>query len=175
MQSDAEIVRQVLLGDRQAYGRLVERYERLVRASVLRLTRDSHAAEDLAQEAFVFGLEQLPTLRDPARFAPWLLTISRRTAAKALARGRRRPASIGDAIALAACRDCDLSGPSQELVELLDRLPEHEQTVVALRYLNGHSVQEIAAITSRPVGTITKQLSRGCERLRNWLQVEAER
>lgn len=175
MQSDAEIVRQVRSGDSQAYGMLVDRYERLVRASAMRLTRDRHAAEDVAQETFVFGLQQLGSLRDPAKFAAWLLAIARRTGTRSMARQRRAPMSVGDANAFPGGHDATLSDQSQELMELVDRLPQHEQAVVALRYLNGHSVQEIADITGRPVGTITKQLSRGCKRLRNWLQAEARR
>ena len=48
-------------------------------------------------------------------------------------------------------------------------LPEHERTVTVLRYFNGHSVIEIADLTGRPVGTITKQLSRALKRLRDKL------
>jgi RNA polymerase sigma-70 factor (ECF subfamily) len=42
-----------------------------------------------------------------------------------------------------------------------------------MRYVDGRSVKEIADSTGRPVGTITKQLSRAIERLRHWL-VEVE-
>lgn len=174
MHSDAQIVRQVRAGNRQAYGILVARYERLVRATAMRLTGDRHAAEDVSQEAFILGLNQLAALRTPAKFGGWILTITRRTAAKAKTRHSRTPVAVGDLDSLPGGGDA-LSPRSQELMELLDRLPEHEQTVVALRYLNGHSVAEIADITSRPVGTITKQLSRACDRLRNWLDKEDTR
>ena len=45
-------------------------------------------------------------------------------------------------------------------------LPEHQRLVVALRYFDGHSVAEVAALAGRPVGTVTKQLSRALERLK---------
>ena len=175
MQSDAVIVRQVREGNRQAYGVLVERYERVVRATAMRLCGDRHAAEDVSQETFIFGLKQLGSLREPVKFGGWILTIAARTAAKSKTRQRRAPVSVGDPDLLPDRDGVALSRPSQELMELLDRLPEHEQTVMALRYLNGHSVGEVADITGRPVGTITKQLSRACERLRNWLQKEVTR
>jgi len=38
-----------------------------------------------------------------------------------------------------------------------------------MRYVYGRSVKEIADATGRPVGTVTKQLSRAIQRLRNWL------
>jgi RNA polymerase sigma-70 factor (ECF subfamily) len=170
MDSDVEIIRQVRQGNRQAYGALVERYERLVRATAMRLTRDRHAAEDVAQEAFVAGLRQLDSLRDPAKFAGWLLTITARVAAKA---GRRRvQVTAGDLDALASDRAEPLSEESHALMQLVERLPVHERVVVALRYLDGHDMQQIAGITGRPIGTVTKQLSRACHRLRTWLQSE---
>ena len=68
-----------------------------------------------------------------------------------------------------------LSEESEHLMELVGRLSETEQLVLSLRYLNGHSVQEIAAITDRRVGTVTKQLSRAYKRLRNSIQKESKR
>jgi RNA polymerase sigma-70 factor (ECF subfamily) len=46
------------------------------------------------------------------------------------------------------------------------RLPDHERDVVTLHHLDGHSVQAVADLTGRPLGTVTKQLSRAYERLR---------
>jgi DNA-directed RNA polymerase specialized sigma24 family protein len=45
--------------------------------------------------------------------------------------------------------------------------------VVALRHFDGHSVQQIADVTDRPVGTVTKQLSRAHQRLRQWLEEDS--
>ena len=52
------------------------------------------------------------------------------------------------------------------LLDRIRRLPAHERLVITLRYFEGHDVQHIAQITGRPVGTVTKQLSRALERLR---------
>ena len=50
------------------------------------------------------------------------------------------------------------------------KLPEHERRTVMLHYLDGHSVRDVAEITGLAVGTITKQLTRGRERLRRLLE-----
>ena len=60
----------------------------------------------------------------------------------------------------------------QWLLNRVRQLPKHERLIVSLRYFDGHGVQEIAQITGRPVGTVTKQLSRALERLRRDLQTE---
>jgi DNA-directed RNA polymerase specialized sigma24 family protein len=41
--------------------------------------------------------------------------------------------------------------------------------VMVLRYVDGHSVKEIADTTGRQTETIKKQLSRALARLRKWL------
>ena len=52
------------------------------------------------------------------------------------------------------------------LLRLVSRLPDRERVLVGLRYFDGHSMAEIAEIAGRPVGTVTKQLSRAIARLR---------
>jgi len=51
------------------------------------------------------------------------------------------------------------------LLAAVMRLPERERQVVTLRYFDGHSVQAVAEITGRPLGTVTRQLSRAYARL----------
>ncbi len=80
MQSDAELVRLALTGDRQAFGRLFERYERSVLAVGLTLLRDFHTAQDVSQTAFVRAYQNLGGLREGACFGPWVREIARREA-----------------------------------------------------------------------------------------------
>ena len=61
---------------------------------------------------------------------------------------------------------------NQQLLSLIARLPERERILIGLRYFDGHSMAQIAAITTRPIGTATKQLSRAIARLRSWWDKE---
>ena len=63
----------------------------------------------------------------------------------------------------------------QRLLDAVRRLPAHERLAVSLRYFEGRGVHEIAQITGRPVGTVTKQLTRAIERLRSDLRPEARK
>jgi RNA polymerase sigma-70 factor (ECF subfamily) len=83
--NDAELVAQTLAGDREAFGRLYDRYARLVRAVVLAVSRDWSAAEDMTQESFLRAYRKLASLREPDRVGPWLVGIARQ-----VARERRR-------------------------------------------------------------------------------------
>ena len=58
---------------------------------------------------------------------------------------------------------------ADDLLSAVARLPPHERLVVSMCYLDGCPVAEIALALGRPVGTVTKQLSRAIERLRKRL------
>ncbi|MHC4743318.1 MAG: RNA polymerase sigma factor [Planctomycetota bacterium] len=173
MQSDAEIAKTVLNGEKQAFAALVERYERPVRAVALNILGDYHRAADAAQDAFVKAYEKLPALRKPSAFGPWLMQITRRCALD-LARRTPKEASLEPELAAEIeSRDVCLDEGKQGLLAAVAKLPKGEQQVIMLRYLGANSVREVARIVGRSVGTITKQLSRAHKRLRKILK-EAE-
>ena len=74
-----------------------------------------------------------------------------------------------DGIDCAASDVFDWIEPFKAVAREITRLPEHERIVVVMRYVDGRSVKDIADATGRPVGTISKQLSRAIERLRGRL------
>jgi RNA polymerase sigma-70 factor (ECF subfamily) len=167
--TDAEIIGRVRRGETEAYGLLVERYERAVLGAIVSVVNDRHAAEDIAQEVFTRGYLKLPTLRDGLRFVSWLMKIARRQARRSL-HHRQRPRELP---LLQAAEPADtrtdgrcLHEEQQGLLRHVQRLPAQERLVISLRYFDGLSVQGIADMTGRPVGTITKRLSRAVERLR---------
>ena len=75
-------------------------YARVV-ASVLRITRDIDAAEEIVQEAFAQALDRWPANGMPGRPGAWLLTTARRRALDRL-RHARRVAARADALAYEA-------------------------------------------------------------------------
>ena len=168
MPSTAELVESAQTGDKTAFAELVRRYERVALITAHSVLGDFHWAQDAAQEAFVIAYQKLSGLRDAASFGPWLLRIVRRRAARQ--KHGQKPELTGiNCIELTSRQNPNWLEPYKEALEQLARLPDHEQIVTVMRYVDGHSVKEIADLTGRPVGTITKQLSRAIERLRNWI------
>ena len=68
------------LGDREAYGELVTRFQSSVYAMALSRVRNPLEAQELAQEVFVHAMRKLPQLRDARCFAGWLRRITARMA-----------------------------------------------------------------------------------------------
>ena len=169
-QSDAQLVQETLDGNRQAFAMLVARYERPLRAAAMNIVKSSHAADDIAQDAFVRAWEQLPNLRNPKVFGPWLMKIARRSAIDSLK--RQQYLKFSDSLDQMAAheRNGHLDEKNQYLLETIQKLPGTERQVIMLRYFGPHSVSEVAGIVGRSVGTVTKQLSRAHKHLKSRLQ-----
>lgn len=170
VRTDAELVQAVIDGERQAFAVLVKRYEKPVRAVAMDVLGDYHLAADVSQEAFVRAYEHLAGLRRPQAFGPWLLKITRRCA---LQLARKRPNEVQLETTMAGkSKDCDgqLDEDKQRLLSAVVRLPRSERQVVMLCYFSNNTVNNVAGILDRSVGTVTKQLSRARIRLRTMLE-----
>ena len=170
MTSDAELVQRVRSGDIEAFGPLFERYERTLLAVALARLQDFHAAEDVVQAAGLRAFQQLHTLRKPGHFGAWLIRITRSQAVDAVrARRARVPVGMGESDDETPANPHQLDWIDKDhLLQLVARLSDDQRALIGLRYFDGHSMADIAASTGRPVGTITKQLSRAVARLRSW-------
>ena len=84
-------INRVLAGDKQAFRPLVEAYSRLVFTSVVKIVRDSEAAQDIAQEAFLQAYRSLANFRSESAFSTWLVRIAINKALDYCRRQRRLP------------------------------------------------------------------------------------
>jgi RNA polymerase sigma-70 factor (ECF subfamily) len=156
--SDAELVEAAVAGQREAFGELYVRHARLVNAIVL-VRAPAGEARDLVHEVFAAALRQLPTLRDPSAFAPWIAAIARKLAAL-----QRRSART-----ILPMEDQPVEAPPPEAFAVLDalrRLPEAYRETVALRLVAGMTGPEIAARTGMTPGSVRVNLCRGLKILR---------
>ena len=170
MQTDEKLIDAVRAGDHSAFAELVRRYERAAAATAWRILWDHHAVQDVTQNTFVEVFRQLGKLRNPARFGAWVMQIARREALRIARRTcRTEPLEANDETGEFVEANL-LQDHLAELLAAIGGLPEQERIVVGMRYLDGHSVTEIARLTGRPVGTVTKQLSRAVERLKSILK-----
>jgi len=161
----------VLSGRRDVYRTLVVRHERAVRAVCFSVLRDHHAAEDVAQEAFLAAYERLGRLRRPEAFCAWVCRIARREAVRVARRRRKRPVSL-DEQPLAAAK-ADPPDGDHELMRAIMALPARQRTLVLMTYFERHTAAEVAEIQACPVGTVTKLLSRARGRLRRELEEQS--
>jgi RNA polymerase sigma factor (sigma-70 family) len=93
--SDADLVRGSMAGDRTAFAQIYDRYADRLHDYCVRMLRDRDGAADCVQEAFCVAATRLPQLRDPEKLRPWLYAIARNEALARL-RERRRETPFGE-------------------------------------------------------------------------------
>ena len=168
--NDAQLVKRVLAGERDAYGPLVRRYLPAVHA-VGRARSGSFAdAEDIAQEAFLGAYNALDTLHDPEKFGPWLLRIARNKANDWLAkrtRERRLNARIEETTEPFedAARELEARDMGAMLRRRVNELDEDSREVLYMHYFAGVKTREMAQLLEISHAAARKRLQRAREAL----------
>jgi RNA polymerase sigma-70 factor (ECF subfamily) len=182
LENEAELVRRAQGGDDAAFEQLVTEYQTYAYNLALRVVGNEQEAEDMAQEAFVRTWLALPGFRSQARFGTWLYRIITNLCYNRLPGLRRECSAIGesDILDFADHRSVEIfeglenRERRQWLHRQIDQLPEAYRLLVTLRYQQGLPYEEIAAVTSLPLGTVKTGLFRAKERLRSALQAYEE-
>ena len=176
---DDEILQWAREGRRDdAIARLLPAYRERVFALCLSIVGNRAAAEDIAQEVFVKIWRALPAFDGRSALSTWIYTITRNAALSAL-RSRRPGGSLTEPAMLAAveARSAETSGAAdygaieadtdaRRIEGWVARLPEKQRQVIRLFYLRECSIEEVAAMSGMPAGTVKTLLHRGRERLR---------
>ena len=179
---DAELIGRSQTGDVESFNRLVERYQQRLYAVCYRMLGDHDEAADALQESLLAAYCNIRRYHGGS-FIAWLLRIATNKSLDHL-RGRTRRSSVsldrGAAVDAAPFHISDPSeSPDQRLLRLelarslerkLQQLPADQRMVIILSDIQGHSHEEIIAITGWPAGTVKSRLSRGRARLRDALR-----
>jgi RNA polymerase sigma factor (sigma-70 family) len=167
------------VGDVNAYGMIVRRFQDMAAGYAYSLLHDFQLAEDAAQEAFVEAYRTLSQLREPAAFRGWLRRIVFKQCDR-LTRGKEISAvAIESARGIAGReRDPSTAAEDREMNEAVRRaieaLPESEREITALFYIGEHSQEEIARFLEVPVSTVKNRLHTAREHLRDWIVERVE-
>ena len=141
-------------------------------ACIYALTGDLAEAQDATQEAYVRAWERWRTVRSYADPEAWVRSVAWRVAASRWRKARNRLAAHGRYGPAEP-----VPGPNEDAVAVtraLRRLPEPQRVAVVLHHLVGLTVDQVAAETGVPVGTVKARLSRGRTALSALLQASVE-
>jgi RNA polymerase sigma-70 factor (ECF subfamily) len=176
VKEDVQVVERVLSGDKEAFSSLVKRYHARVSALAYSQVNNLADAEDIAQEAFVRAYRSLPSLKDPGKFASWVARITVNTSRDFLRERVRKHIPLEDLhrqkvidlpVAEAIKKEEQLD---KVITSVMAELPEDIQGVVALRFFERLTYNEIAEFLDLPVSTVRGALYRGTKYLRKRLK-----
>lgn len=169
---DELLVLHVQNGDRRALERLASRWHPRLLRSARRFTGDDELAREAVQEAWLGIVAGLKKLGDPAKFPAWAFTILRRRCADRIrAHAAHRPRS--DELTEANAPVISPRGEDQAAIaEAFGRLPDDQRIAATLYFVERLKLDEIAAATGVPLGTVKSRIFTARKTLKTLLEGE---
>jgi RNA polymerase sigma-70 factor (ECF subfamily) len=181
---DSALVERIMAGDEGALEALYDRYAGMLFAMLVRILRDTGAAEEVLQDLF------LQLWRGASRFdasrgslAAWLLVIGRNRALSRL-RGKERREILADSEefsieAVPSSGNLENEAARAQLMQRLRgamaNLPPEQREAVELAYFEGMTQTEIAARTKCPLGTVKSRVRAAMQTLKQLFDDESTR
>ena len=159
-------------GDSEAFGLLYDHYQPSVYRFLFYRTRSTTLAEDLTSETFFRALRSMQSFRWQGKdFGAWLMTIARNLATDHFKAGRTRLEMTTEDMsphddATEGPESMVLAGLTNEiLLKALTELPDEQRDCLVMRFLQGMSIAETAAVLGRSDGAVKQLQLRGVRNL----------
>ncbi len=174
-------IRKAQAGDELAFRRLVERHAPVIWTVINRMTLDNALAQDLFQETVIRFWKGLPSFQGSSKLSTWLYRIAYRVCLDGLNIGGKNPVLSLEAQQEDLGFEPDDESASGERIETdvaardaimkgLERIHPEWRAMIVLFYWQGMSLEEISAVTDRPVNTVKVYLHRARGALRKILE-----
>jgi RNA polymerase sigma-70 factor (ECF subfamily) len=169
--TDRMLLQRMAAGDRAALAVLYRSYHGRLCRFLSRLTRRPDVIEEVINDCFWIAWQKADGFRGDSRVSTWIMGIAYRCGLKALRQHGAEPVE-DDPVRDERASSHD-PGEDRELRDWLakglERLSMDQRVVVELVYGVGHSLEDVAAITQCPVGTVKARLFYARVKLRNVL------
>ena len=171
--TDKYYIERCLDGHPDDFRYLIRRYQAPLLAHLAGKLGNRDIAEEAAQETLVRAYFGLGKLKKPDSYFSWLLGIATRVAKEQQRQEHRRRQQEN-------IRTFSKEIPTPELSQdyclekAIAELPDSHRKVILLRYYGGYSCSQVAEQLDKPLGTVTKTLSRAYAALRKSLQQESD-
>ncbi|MGO9513225.1 MAG: RNA polymerase sigma factor [Steroidobacteraceae bacterium] len=171
-ESDKELLARVAAGDRHALEELYLSYYRRLGRFLSRFTPRYENAEEIINDTFMVVWQSAKDFRYASQVSTWIFGIAYRTALKSLRLQKNHTAALSLDEYPERIIDPALDTEVTDwLTQGLNQLPVEQRMTLELAYHMGHSIEEIAAITDSPVGTVKARMFHAREKLRQYLPV----
>lgn len=175
MQEEHRWIQEVLAGDKQAYAHIINKYKNPLYATILRMTRNPHDAQDLVQEAFIKVYQQLEKYNRTGSFSSWLYRVAVNHCMDEFRKKRFQQSEIEEEMVVNTNHPEVIflkKEKNRQLERLIATLPEDERMMILLRYGNEQSYDEISEIMNTPLSTVRNKLHRAKKKMRKTVKHE---
>lgn len=174
---DSQLIGDVLRGDKDRYGELVQRYKRMVYGIAWSHLGNKDLSEDAAQETFVKAYCYLGALRDPDKFAGWLTRIARNVCNSFGRRAKRESAFVeqwGLESPVQQTAEDNRESLEEQLRHSFAALPAIHREALTVFYIEDKSLRESAAVLGISETALKTRLFRARAALREQLERRLE-
>ena len=170
---DELLVLRCRAGDGAALDELLRRWQEPLWRHAMRLTGADDAAWDVLQESFVTIMRQIGKLENESAFGAWAYRIVDHKSRDWLHRHVRRRERESCYAEQTRLDEADEAPPAAaDVREALSELAEADRTLLALRFEDGFSMDELAQMLGVPAGTVKSRLHWAKQRLRTLMEKE---
>lgn len=175
-------VRRARAGDEQAFGLLMERHERMVLRTALRLLGRLDLAQDAAQDTFLRLHKYLHRVDETRELGPWLYRLVVNACHDVARRSRSArlvPLAEADEVEGTGSREVEAGAARAQQRRLIDAalamLPEKERAALVLRDVEGLATAEVARILGSSEGTVRSQVSTARLKLKRFVEEQGRK
>jgi RNA polymerase sigma-70 factor (ECF subfamily) len=167
---DSALLVAVASGDRRALEELYLSYHRRLARFLSRFTPRYENIEEIINDTFMVVWQNAKDFRNASQVSTWIIGIAYRTALKSFRRQKNH--NTAQSLESYPVQTVDPTSDAEVhdwLKHGLNCLPIEQRLTLELAYHMGHSLEEIAAITECPVGTVKARMFHAREKLRQYL------
>src|SRR3954468_21729968 len=155
----------------EAFGELVQRHLPVVYSAALRMVRDSHLADEVAQSVFTALAQKAGNLRRPLVLGGWLYNTTRNIAMHAVRTEQRRREREQIAFAM---QSIDQGSGTLDLTEHIEpamaELEPEDRDALVLRFMGERGLRDVGVELGISEEAARKRVTRALERLRAVLE-----
>ena len=163
--SDEQLIAQANVGKQEAFEILYFRYRQWVYALACRFCSNEHDAADVLQETFFYLFNKFPDLQLRCQMKTFLYPVVKHLALSCKRKSTRVLALESEPKVIAKSERNE-HRERNELLEMVQKLPEPQREVVILRFADDLDLSEIAQALAIPLGTVKSRLHNALKRLR---------
>ena len=169
--SDLSLVTQVaVFHNKRAFDQLVTKYQSPIRRFFLNQTLgDEQLSDDLAQETFIKAYLNITKFKGLSGFSTWLFRIAYNVHYD-YRRSQHLTVDMDSQAVQALHTGRGGEVEKSDIYQALRLLKEEERTCITLQLIDGYPIDQIAKIMGMPSGTVKSHLSRGKEKLADYLK-----
>jgi RNA polymerase sigma-70 factor, ECF subfamily len=174
---DHEAVLACQRGEREAFDRLVERYQRDIYRLCYRYVNNHEDANDMAQEVFLKAYKAIGRFRGDSSFSTWLYRIAVNTCLNFRAARKPEPLELPESLTdgrEGASERIEHDERSAQVRKAVSRLPEKQRATLILKIYHDLTHEEVAGILGSTVGTVKANLFHALGNLRKQMAESTE-